>query len=323
MKNLNPSRALAIGAGVVIIALTGAAFWLSYAHLAEVALGHGLGQAPARAWAWPATLDLFIVAGELLMLRAALAKRVDGWAIALTAVGSVGSIVLNVAGVTGTRDPGMVPVLDYVVAAVPPTAALLAFGALMRQIHQALAERSEVGQIDPPAAPEVIQMDHLVPAEPAAVEDAPVVPEVVPAGVRLLPLTARPEPVAVVTRPVIALPTETPLWDDFATGEMTALEPGRPKYRLDSVEERLVPVDPVEEVTAQASAVPAEQPRQVVTETVALSPTELRKKARALHRQAVRSGARGVTIEQLRDELNLSRREATELRRQVVTEGAS
>ncbi|MFG3189268.1 DUF2637 domain-containing protein [Streptomyces omiyaensis] len=139
MKTLTPSRALAVAAGLVIIALTAAAFWLSYAHLAEVALGHGLGQAPARAWAWPATLDLFIVAGELLMLRAALRREVDGWAIALTAVGSVGSIVLNVAGVTGSRDPATVPVLDYVVAAVPPTAALLAFGALMRQIHQALA----------------------------------------------------------------------------------------------------------------------------------------------------------------------------------------
>ncbi|MFE3123900.1 DUF2637 domain-containing protein [Streptomyces hydrogenans] len=139
MKTLTPSRALAVAAGLVIIALTAAAFWLSYAHLAEVALGHGLGQAPARAWAWPATLDLFIVAGELLMLRAALRREVDGWAIALTAVGSLGSIVLNVAGVTGTRNPATVPVLDYVVAAVPPTAALLAFGALMRQIHQAIA----------------------------------------------------------------------------------------------------------------------------------------------------------------------------------------
>lgn len=38
--------------GLVIIALTGAAFWLSYAHLAEVALAHGLGQATERAWAW-------------------------------------------------------------------------------------------------------------------------------------------------------------------------------------------------------------------------------------------------------------------------------
>jgi hypothetical protein len=123
-------------AGVVIIALTAGGFWLSYAHLAEVAGQHGLGSYPVRQWAWPATLDAFIVAGELLMLRAGLRRVTDGWAIALTATGSVGSIALNVAGVSGTGNSGTVPLLDYVVAAVPPTAALLAFGVLMRQIHQ-------------------------------------------------------------------------------------------------------------------------------------------------------------------------------------------
>ncbi|MFE5898043.1 DUF2637 domain-containing protein [Streptomyces sp. NPDC056488] len=204
MKNLNPSRALAVGAGVVIVALTGAAFWLSYAHLAEVALGHGLGQATERAWAWPATLDLFIVAGELLMLRAALRRQVDGWAIALTAVGSVGSIALNVAGVTGTRAAAEVPILDYVVAAVPPTAALLAFGALMRQIHQALAERDEVWSKTTPAASEV-------PAEPAAVEAEPVSVEKVPT------------PVAVPLPQVPALPVLGP-WAPVA--ELLAVPAG-------------------------------------------------------------------------------------------------
>ncbi|MFB7452732.1 DUF2637 domain-containing protein [Streptomyces sp. NPDC056194] len=129
-----------LAAGVVILALTAAGFWLSYAHLAEVAGDHGLGNSPARMWAWPATLDAFIVAGELLMLRAGLRRRPDSWAIAITATGSFGSIALNVAGVTGTRDPANVPLLDYVVAAIPPTAALLAFGVLMRQIHQHLAQ---------------------------------------------------------------------------------------------------------------------------------------------------------------------------------------
>ncbi|MFC8894453.1 DUF2637 domain-containing protein, partial [Streptomyces cinereoruber] len=113
--------------------LTAGAFWLSYAHLAEVAGQHGLATSPIRQWAWPATLDLFIVGGELLMLRAGLQGRRDGWAIAATAAGSVGSIALNVAGVGGGR--ASVPLLDYVTAAVPPTAALLAFGLLMRQVH--------------------------------------------------------------------------------------------------------------------------------------------------------------------------------------------
>ncbi|MFE1409918.1 DUF2637 domain-containing protein [Streptomyces sp. NPDC058746] len=129
--------ALAV-AGCVIIALTAAGFWLSYAHLAEVAGRHGLGTSPARQWAWPATLDAFIVAGEVLMLRASLRRESDGWAIALTAAGSLGSIALNVAGVS--RSDGVpAPALDYVVAAVPPAAALFAFGVLMRQIHRHVA----------------------------------------------------------------------------------------------------------------------------------------------------------------------------------------
>lgn len=146
-----------IAAGAVIVALTIGGFWLSYAHLAEVAGQHGLGGSPTRQWAWPATVDAFIIAGELLMLRAGLRRFTDGWAIALTATGSVGSIALNVAGVNGTvSNP---PLLDYVVAAVPPAAALLAFGVLMRQIHQLVdrtvdqADTVPVHASEPPANP--------------------------------------------------------------------------------------------------------------------------------------------------------------------------
>ncbi|SDN81273.1 DUF2637 domain-containing protein [Streptomyces wuyuanensis] len=269
MKNFNPSRALAVAAGVVIIALTGAAFWLSYAHLAEVALGHGLGQAEVRAWAWPACLDLFIIAGEIMWLRAALAHRVDLWAIGLTSVGSLGSIVLNVAGVTGARDPAAVPLLDYVVAAVPPTAALLAFGALMRQVHQALAGHVEAGD------------NFLSPAAPVTVERADSTNVELPN-----------EPLPAVAPAVIELPAVSPMWDAYPTSKVTA-------------------------------AVPAVQPREVVTEQITITPADLRRKARTLHRQVVSSGGRGVTIDQLRDTFGLSRREATELRREVVTEVAS
>lgn len=126
-----PTAALATAAALVTIALTGAAFWLSYEHLHDIASAHGLSG--ARAWAWPATIDLFIVAGELLVLRASLRGAVDHWAYALAAVGSIGSIALNVFGVGDGAQP-----MEYVVAAVPPTAALVAFGALMRQVHEAL-----------------------------------------------------------------------------------------------------------------------------------------------------------------------------------------
>lgn len=126
-----PTAALAAGAAAVTIALTAAAFWLSYEHLHDIASSNGLSG--ARAWAWPATVDLFIVAGELLVLRASLRGAVDWWAYTLAAVGSAGSIALNVFGVGHGAQP-----MEYVVAAVPPSAALIAFGALMRQVHDAL-----------------------------------------------------------------------------------------------------------------------------------------------------------------------------------------
>ncbi|MFK8908980.1 DUF2637 domain-containing protein [Streptomyces sp. YS-3] len=167
-------RTVLIVAGAVIIVLTAGAFALSYAHLADVAGQHGLGSSPVRRWAWPATLDAFIVAGELLMLRAGLRRVTDRWAIAETVIGSVGSIALNVAGVSGANRADAVPFLDYVVAAVPPLAAMLAFAVLMRQIHQ-LVERP-ADRPDPVSGPE--QVTPVTPSAgpvgvPAAVSGTP------------------------------------------------------------------------------------------------------------------------------------------------------
>lgn len=131
MQRPTAEQALAAGAAAVTIALTAAAFWLSYEHLHDIAGANGL--TGARAWAWPGTVDAFIIAGELLILRASLKGAIDGWAITLAASGSLGSIALNVFGVGVGAQP-----MEYVVAAVPPTAALVAFGALMRQVHEAL-----------------------------------------------------------------------------------------------------------------------------------------------------------------------------------------
>lgn len=132
----DPLLLLAIAAAAVTIALTAAGFWLSYERLHDLAAAHDMAHSAARAWVWPACVDMFIVVGEILILRSSLARRVDVVAIALTTIGSLGSIALNVAAVGGH-----VSRLDYIVAAIPPAAALLAFGALMRQIHSAIAAR--------------------------------------------------------------------------------------------------------------------------------------------------------------------------------------
>ncbi|MFD4557589.1 DUF2637 domain-containing protein [Streptomyces sp. NPDC058469] len=156
MNRVNARDGLAIGAAVVTVLLTAAAFWLSYEHLHDIAGGSGLDG--ARAWAWPATVDLFIIAGELLMLRASLARSgMDWWAVALAAFGSLGSIALNVFGVGYGAQP-----MEYVVAAVPPSAALVAFGALMRQLHERLAQDAQ----DATAS-------HAVPSVPEVATEVP------------------------------------------------------------------------------------------------------------------------------------------------------
>jgi hypothetical protein len=67
------------------------------------------------------------------------------------------------------------------------------------------------------------------------------------------------------------------------------------------------------------AAVPVQTSRQVVTEVVTITPSELLKRAQRLDRDRSSAFGRRVTISQLQDEFGLSRREATELRRQVVT----
>ncbi|MFF9758594.1 conjugal transfer protein [Streptomyces caelestis] len=173
-----------------------------------------------------------------------------------------------------------------------------------------------------PAAPELPQVTlervDDQPAPPALT--ARPLPEVVPAGARLLPIVARPEPTEVTTRQSMLH-----VWKDA------------PKFPRGSSAPRWMVAQPViPPVPAldsgvfwsatkasdlnlkKTASVPAEQPRQVVTATVTLTPSDLRRQARRLNREAVRSTNRPVTIKTLQDELGLSRREATDLRRDIV-----
>ncbi|MFJ5802973.1 DUF2637 domain-containing protein [Streptomyces decoyicus] len=205
---VNVGQAITVLAGALTVLLTAIAFWLSYEHLQEVAARHGMADATARSWAWPGTVDLFIVVGELLILRASLAKRVDWWAVGLATAGSGGSIALNVAGVGDHAEP-----LDYVVAAVPPVAALLAFGALMRQVHAYLAARSttpvdaDAHTVDRPSTPvDIAAGPHPAPVtEPALAGDIVVpgpAPETAVAKMASTPVDASADPVEETSTPV-------------------------------------------------------------------------------------------------------------------------
>lgn len=66
------------------------------------------------------------------------------------------------------------------------------------------------------------------------------------------------------------------------------------------------------------TSLPASTPRRVVTEVVTLTPSDLRKRALKLNREVVTDTGRPVTIDRLRSEFDLSRRDAAELRREIV-----
>lgn len=302
MKRTNARGSLAALASVVTVALTAAAFWLSYEHLHDIAKANGLDG--SRAWAWPATIDLFIVVGEVLILRAILRGGTDPWAIALAGIGSFASIALNVAGVGSGAQA-----LEYVVAAVPPTAALIAFGALMRQVHEALAT-AVVTETDTTAEPERDHFAELAAAQVARKYGDPVVmrkaPEVVPAGVDLLPIVSATVPTEVTLEredtepePAVIQTVTEPQWQPLTWPPAGALGDHAPRREL----------------TGSLALADA---RQVVTVPVAISPSELRQRARKLNREVVAETKKPVTIERLREEFNLSRRDATDLRREVV-----
>ncbi len=77
-------------------------------------------------------------------------------------------------------------------------------------------------------------------------------------------------------------------------------------------------VEPAATDRKATTAIPAQTPREVVTEVVTLTPSDLRRRARKLNRQVVAETGRQVTVDRLRAELNLSRREAVELRREIL-----
>jgi hypothetical protein len=75
----------------------------------------------------------------------------------------------------------------------------------------------------------------------------------------------------------------------------------------------------IDEAVETTTAVALDIPRQTVTEVVTLTPAELRRRASRLARRVHAETGRQVTTTALQSEFNLSRRDAAELRRELVT----
>jgi Protein of unknown function (DUF2637) len=126
-------------AGMVVAtaAATVVGFWLSYSGLHDFAFRAGLRG--LQAWAWPASVDFLIAAGEAGVTISALRRHSDTAAWVYLALGFGASVTGNVLHV----DAVTLAWTRYAVAAVPPTAAMLALAALMRQVYQLAAARQD------------------------------------------------------------------------------------------------------------------------------------------------------------------------------------
>ncbi len=135
MNRLATRTVTGVIAGMVAATATATAvgFWLSYDGLHVFALRAGL-HGP-EAWAWPASVDLFILAGEAGVTISALRRHTDWAAWAYLAIGFAASVTANVLHV----DPAGLFWTRYAVAAVPPVAAMLALAALLRQVYKLAA----------------------------------------------------------------------------------------------------------------------------------------------------------------------------------------
>lgn len=274
---------------------------------AEYELARAVGFNQFVAAAVPAALDLYTVRA----LRTG--REVLAAVAAMIGVNAASHLVTT----------GLLPVNVWLVVAVAAIAPLVLWR--VHSLGTGHDEPADRGDIDTVAVPEVtapVTVERVTDDQPYALAG---VPELVPAGVRMLPLVARPEP-------------EKPFVFDHSRQQY--VPSGVPSRYIDwpAPEEPPVVTDPYEEWSPDlddegyplmgtpsdeapdlvTTSVPAETPRQVVTEVVTLTPSELRRRASKLNRELVTSTGRPVTIDRLRDEYGLSRREATELRREVV-----
>jgi hypothetical protein len=197
---------------VATAAATAVGFWLSYRGLHDFALRAGL--TGAEAWAWPASVDLVIAAGEAGVTISALRQHKDWAAWVYLAVGFAASVTGNVLHV----DPAGLFWTRYAVAAVPPVAAMLALAALLRQAYRLatepapvpMAPKQRVRARSAPRARKRAQVRTPVTPESAEAQFAPVLAEgrLGVAGVRVIVYAQPLETVLAKLRPGDRVPQQ-------------------------------------------------------------------------------------------------------------------
>lgn len=147
-----------------VAAASAVGFWLSYGNLHDFAVRAGMSG--PEAWAFPASIDLFIAAGEAGVTISALrhSRDLPSWCYL------AGGVAASVTGNVLHADPSALAWERYAVAAVPPLAAMLALGALLRHVYRLALDAHLSEAVSAPAdAPGDVAETHV----PGAAEPLP------------------------------------------------------------------------------------------------------------------------------------------------------
>lgn len=160
-------RAISTITGLIVFAITCAAFALSYDSLRNLAIDNGVPV--ALAWLWPLCLDAVVTAGALESLRRSFNGERAWYAWALVGCFTIASIGFNIVHSAGT-------LLSALVFAMPPTVVFLSIELLTQQLRdivkvpaiQAATEAQPVNENDTRA----IVLDYLL-SNPSCTKSAP------------------------------------------------------------------------------------------------------------------------------------------------------
>jgi hypothetical protein len=122
---MNANKAISIITALLVLFLAGAAFVLSYDALYALALANGIRT--SLSWLWPLTLDAFMIAASLAVLRASLSQERTAYPWLLVGAFTLASITFNAIHAPGTW-------LARAIFMLPPAVVFLSFELLMSQI---------------------------------------------------------------------------------------------------------------------------------------------------------------------------------------------
>jgi hypothetical protein len=129
---------ISIVTAVLVLFLAGSAFVLSYDALHDLALDNQIK--PSLAWLWPLTLDAFMVAASLAVLRASLNSEGKVYPWLLVGAFTLASIAFNVVHAPDT-------LLARAIFALPPAVVFLAFELLMSQTAATVRRQATITSV--------------------------------------------------------------------------------------------------------------------------------------------------------------------------------